>query len=189
MAGVCVSGGSSSREESTLGGGGSFSGLMARNGQGGGRVLSQILGFMERLLFSYLERSGGEIARLRVKADSVGLYGSERFRYLRTVIRSAPGSCGFGGEVVVYGYKGFPSFPTTPSSFASRLLVQFTPCVGDGLLSGFNLALHCDNGCGDGSRESLVIPESASSPSSHPSSVVLVLSQSAVVLQAFLRRY
>ncbi|CAN6829398.1 unnamed protein product, partial [Brassica oleracea var. botrytis] len=44
-----------------------------------------------------------------------------------------------------------------------------------------------DNGCGDGSRESLVIPESASSPSSHPSSVVLVLSQSAVVLQAFLR--
>ncbi|CAF1851515.1 unnamed protein product, partial [Brassica oleracea] len=46
-------------------------------------------------------------------------------------------------RVVVYGYKGFPSCPTTPSSFVSRLLVQFTPCVGDGLLSGFNLAIHC----------------------------------------------
>ncbi|KAL0760383.1 hypothetical protein Bca101_076533 [Brassica carinata] len=140
-----------------------------------------------------------------------GLFGSERFRYLRTVIKSAPGSSSFGGEVV-YGYKGFPSCPPTPSSSLSRFLVQFTPCVGDGLLSGFSLALHCgiilrwlwglfvswsrncflvlkDCGCGDGSRESLVVSESASSPSSHPGSVVLVLPQSAVVLRTFLRRF
>ncbi|CAG7894243.1 unnamed protein product, partial [Brassica rapa] len=113
-------------------------------------------------------------------------------------------------RVVVYGYKGFPSCPKTPSSSLSRLLVQFIPCVGDGLLSRYSLALHCgitlrwlsglfvswlrncslvlkECGCGDGSRESLVVSESTSSPSSHPGSVVLVLSQSAVVLRTFLR--
>ncbi|CAN6874032.1 unnamed protein product, partial [Brassica oleracea] len=31
-------------------------------------------------------------------------------------------------RVVVYGYKGFPSCPPTPSSSLSRFLVQFTPC-------------------------------------------------------------
>ncbi|WZZ52373.1 hypothetical protein YC2023_052480 [Brassica napus] len=167
-AGVRVSGGSSSREESTLGGGGSFSGLTARTGRGGA-VLSRILGFMERLIFSYLERSGGEIARLRVKADSVVLCcsGSVALWSLRVgeipVLAHRNQECsGFLwlwrrglnldvtvvevsvlSRVVVYGYKGFPSCPTTPSSFVSRLLVQFTPCVGDGLLSGFNLAIHC----------------------------------------------
>ncbi|WZZ69950.1 hypothetical protein YC2023_081320 [Brassica napus] len=47
---ACVSGGSFSREESTLGGGGSFSGLAVRI-ERGGAVLSRLLGSLESFVF------------------------------------------------------------------------------------------------------------------------------------------